>query len=455
MGFALLIFLTLVGSINCAAGKETLLHGVFWEVKPFIFYNEHTGDVDGILPMMFRRAQHFCVRNESLQMMDFTVKMDTREQFYRYLESEDKFEMEKMKKLKGKKGIVWVPITSMTDMKWEAENKYRGFSVLKSEELAVIVARPYIDLPNKILRGIIACKPIFIIAALLVIILGVVMWLIEKRWNKDFHRSFIKGSGTGFWWSIVSMTTVGYGDIVPKSPLGRIIAVVWLIIGVMIACVMTATMTDVVSGIGDLSVYGKTVSVLENSYEEKVAKMDYNANTIGSRSYKEVLDKVRRNEAFAALINADVAAWHQDEITDNSNDSPLHIIERLPAKLNLHILISIDLPQAAKDAFKCMVNFEDEIYTRSKEYFQRYCYTETTYVGTLHELVMKNPMVQALITLAGLALVVGILYDLYVYCISDRKGKRFYQDATQCCKGLFGHDADMDHEEEYHLTSKM
>lgn len=453
-GFALTIFFALFVSATCAAKKETLLHGIFWEVKPFIFTNEH-GDLDGILPMVFKRAQHFCIKNESLQLMDFTIELSSRQEFNEYLRSNDKMEKEKMRKLKGIKGIVWAPITSTADLKWEDENKYRSFSILKTEQIAVIVPRHFIDLPNKILRGIVACKPIFIIASLLVVILGVVIWLIEKRWNKDFHRSFIKGSGTGFWWSIVSMTTVGYGDIVPKSPLGRSIAVIWLIIGVMIACVMTATMTEVVSGIGDLSVYGKTVAVLENSYEEKVAKMDYRAITVTGRSYEEVLEMVRQNKAFAALINADVAAWYQDEITDGSSYAPLHIIEKIPANLNLQVLINLDLPQEAKEAFGCMVQRQDEIYKHSIEYYQRYCHTETTYIGSFQDLVMKNTMVQALIILAGLALVIGLLFDLYVYFVSKRKGKNFCSDTVQCCKGLLGHNGDSDQEEEYQLTAKM
>jgi len=65
------------------------------------------------------------------------------------------------------------------------------------------------------------------------------------------------------------MTTVGYGDVVPSSPLGRTIALFWLFIGMMIGCVMTATMTDIVSGVSDLTVRGKVVAVLEDSNDSR------------------------------------------------------------------------------------------------------------------------------------------------------------------------------------------
>lgn len=47
---------------------------------------------------------------------------------------------------------------------------------------------------------------------------GVFMWFID-RYTPDsmFPPSFFTGVSTGVYWAIVSMTTVGYGDKVPKS----------------------------------------------------------------------------------------------------------------------------------------------------------------------------------------------------------------------------------------------
>lgn len=59
------------------------------------------------------------------------------------------------------------------------------------------------------------------------------------------------------------MTTVGYGDVTPKSPLGRFIALFWLIVGILLVCVITATMTDAVSGVESLGVYGQSMAVLQ------------------------------------------------------------------------------------------------------------------------------------------------------------------------------------------------
>ncbi len=65
-----------------------------------------------------------------------------------------------------------------------------------------------------------------------ILVFGFVVWMVEHRRNKDFRKG-IKGIGDGFWWSAVTMTTVGYGDKAPKTPLGRSVAFVWMIVAVV------------------------------------------------------------------------------------------------------------------------------------------------------------------------------------------------------------------------------
>jgi voltage-gated potassium channel len=50
-----------------------------------------------------------------------------------------------------------------------------------------------------------------------------------EAWHPDAN---IKTGGDGAWWSFVSITTVGYGDRYPVTPVGRIIGLVVLTVGV-------------------------------------------------------------------------------------------------------------------------------------------------------------------------------------------------------------------------------
>lgn len=87
--------------------------------------------------------------------------------------------------------------------------------------------------------------PLLVICLMLVLVSGFIAWLIET-WNneEEFPREFLIGWLEGTWWSFISMTTVGYGDRKPKSVLGRIFAVIWVLIGLTVFSIVTAMLTS-------------------------------------------------------------------------------------------------------------------------------------------------------------------------------------------------------------------
>jgi voltage-gated potassium channel len=60
-------------------------------------------------------------------------------------------------------------------------------------------------------------------------------------WALD-HKEY-PSIGGGLWWSVQTITTVGYGDNVPSRTEGRIIATVIMIAGIGLLSVVTATIT--------------------------------------------------------------------------------------------------------------------------------------------------------------------------------------------------------------------
>lgn len=76
-----------------------------------------------------------------------------------------------------------------------------------------------------------------LIVLTLVIILGSIMYLIEKGEN---GFSSIPES---IYWAIVTITTVGYGDISPVTPLGKFVASLIMLIGYGIIAVPTGIIT--------------------------------------------------------------------------------------------------------------------------------------------------------------------------------------------------------------------
>ena len=101
------------------------------------------------------------------------------------------------------------------------------------------------NLMRKLVISCLNMWPLFLISALLVIISGFLCWIAELWKNEiEFPQSFLSGWFEGIWWSFISMTTVGYGDKVPKSVSGRLLTIIWIIIGITSFSLITAMLTS-------------------------------------------------------------------------------------------------------------------------------------------------------------------------------------------------------------------
>jgi len=81
----------------------------------------------------------------------------------------------------------------------------------------------------------------------LLVAIGFVVWLLERRRNPHFPRPFWPGLASGMWLAVVTVTTVGYGDHVPITRLGRTFAAAMMITGMLFASTLTATLTSVMA----------------------------------------------------------------------------------------------------------------------------------------------------------------------------------------------------------------
>ena len=70
-----------------------------------------------------------------------------------------------------------------------------------------------------------------------VVIAGSVMYMVEGR---DAGFTSIP---VGIYWAVVTMTTVGYGDVAPRTPLGQMLASLLMIVGYGILAVPTGIVT--------------------------------------------------------------------------------------------------------------------------------------------------------------------------------------------------------------------
>ncbi len=109
----------------------------------------------------------------------------------------------------------------------------RVFRVLKLGE--------YLQESNLLWSAIVAGRrkmSVFLLAMItLVTVIGSVMYVIEGP-----ERGF-RSIPVGIYWAIVTITTVGYGDVTPETPLGRFMASVVMLLGYSIIAVPTGIIT--------------------------------------------------------------------------------------------------------------------------------------------------------------------------------------------------------------------
>ncbi len=82
-----------------------------------------------------------------------------------------------------------------------------------------------------------------VIALLVVVVGALVAYHAEHPVNHEFATY-----GDSLWWAIVTLTTVGYGDIVPITPTGRWVAVTIMITGVAVLGLLSGSLASFFRG---------------------------------------------------------------------------------------------------------------------------------------------------------------------------------------------------------------
>ena len=95
----------------------------------------------------------------------------------------------------------------------------------------------YIGESNVLLKALRSSRPKILVfmfgVIILCIIFGTVMYLIES------NQSGFTSIPRSIYWCVVTLTTVGYGDIAPETPLGQFLAAIIMIMGYGIIAVPT------------------------------------------------------------------------------------------------------------------------------------------------------------------------------------------------------------------------
>jgi voltage-gated potassium channel len=82
--------------------------------------------------------------------------------------------------------------------------------------------------------------PLFIAAGLIILLGTFVMYGVESQ----VPNSKIKTLLDALWWCVATVTTVGYGDIVPVSNIGRMVALFYMFFGIAMIAILLSVITN-------------------------------------------------------------------------------------------------------------------------------------------------------------------------------------------------------------------
>ena len=80
---------------------------------------------------------------------------------------------------------------------------------------------------------------IFGVLLLLMFISSFLMYYAESNSQPDAFHNILDT----FWWSLVTFTTVGYGDVYPITPFGKLLSAIIVLIGIMLFALPTSILT--------------------------------------------------------------------------------------------------------------------------------------------------------------------------------------------------------------------
>lgn len=148
------------------------------------------------------------------------------------------------------------------------------------------------------------------VLSLVLLIAGFLVWLFERRANPEmFGGGLAHGIASGFWWSAVTMTTVGYGDKAPATVGGRVVGLIWMFMSVIILSSFTASIASSLT-VGELGTSIRSladlrrgqVGVVQASTSEEMLVRE----GIRSRPFDSVASGLR------ALANGEIDAFVHD-----------------------------------------------------------------------------------------------------------------------------------------------
>lgn len=167
---------------------------------------------------------------------------------------------------------------------------------------------------------------------------GFITWRIERKQNEKHFRQGFRGLLDGIWWSAVTMTTVGYGDKIPRSTSGKVVALTWMFIAIIFISSLTASIASSLT----LTQMNRNAQSFEDFKDRKAGCISNTATLqyLESNFFEDIHEFSNVEDGLSALLNHDIDAMLYDEPIIKTKVSQLDLKEQidiLPLKFDAQL----------------------------------------------------------------------------------------------------------------------
>lgn len=219
-----LSFIVFLTCVFCVSGqnqhsKDTLIVG-YAAAAPFII--EEDGLLEGINIWLWQKVANDLKLNYKLQPMNFADMLEAL-----------------------KKGEIDVSINPLTITGKRSKQMEFTHSFFASHSTIVVAQQSSFQKIKDFIASFFSLNFLrgFLFLFIILLFFGMLAWLFERRENPEFRKDH-KGIWDGLWWSVVTLTTVGYGDKSPKTRGGKIAALGLMLSGLLFVSGLTASIAS-------------------------------------------------------------------------------------------------------------------------------------------------------------------------------------------------------------------
>ncbi len=260
------------------------------------------------------------------------------------------------------------------------------------------------------------------------------------------------------WWTVVTMTTVGYGDMAPTTPWGRFLAVLIMFSGITLIAIVTGTISSIFTtrkimegkGLGNITLKGHTLicgwnnnindlidSLIISNQNIKIVlinnQTEDNINSVLSTYQNNDIKYIKGDFALdSTLMNANASsAEHAIILNDDEliNDEKIILATLSLKKICPKIKVVAQLSDKEKISFLKRANVDVVLTNHNFESFMTTSHiTNPSIAQTIEQIIDKDSENNIRITDIPSEFIGKKFHDLFNY---------FYNEKNQICIGTY------------------